>query len=64
MEGLSDEGHLDLEEYVQLVEDMRQRCSVLQHDLREYMDAVVHRCGNVLHQRHELLPSCELITPS
>ena len=44
-EGLSDEAHIDLEQYMQLLDDVNQRCSILQHDLRDYMDAVVHRQG-------------------
>ena len=43
MEGISSEAHLDLEEYVQLLEDVNQRCNVLQHDLRGHNDAIVHR---------------------
>lgn len=39
------EGQVDLEEYPQLLENMRQRCAVLQHDLQDYTDAVVHRCS-------------------
>ncbi|KAL0049693.1 hypothetical protein WJX82_007833 [Trebouxia sp. C0006] len=45
-EGLSDEAHIDLEQYMQLLDDVNQRCSILQHDLRDYMDAVVHRSSN------------------
>ncbi len=44
-EGLSNEAHIDLEQYMQLLDDVNQRCSILQHDLRDYMDAVVHRQG-------------------
>lgn len=28
---------------MQLLDDVTQRCSILQRDLRDYMDAVVHR---------------------
>ncbi|KAL0034255.1 hypothetical protein WJX77_005513 [Trebouxia sp. C0004] len=45
-EGLSNEAHIDLEQYMQLLDDVNQRCSILQHDLRDYMDAVVHRSSN------------------
>lgn len=44
-EGMSIEGQMDLEEYLQLLEDTKQRCAVLQHNLQEYTDAVVHRCS-------------------
>ena len=30
---------------MQLLDDVNQKCSILQHDLRDYMDAVVHRQG-------------------
>ena len=44
-EGMRSEGQMDLEEYLQLLEDMKQRCAVLQHDLQDYTDAVAHRCS-------------------
>ena len=45
IEGVSAEGQADLEEYVQLLDDMKHRCTVLQHDLQDYTDALVHRCS-------------------
>lgn len=43
MDGLTSEAQVDTEEFVQLQEDLNQRCSILQQDLRHHMDAVVHR---------------------
>ena len=45
---MSSERQVDLEAYPQLLEDMRQRCVVLQHDLQDYTDAVVHRCSIIM----------------
>ena len=43
MEGVTSEGQFDMEEYLQLLEDLGQRCTGLQHDLQNYNDAIVHR---------------------
>ena len=51
-EGLSNEAHKDLEQYMQLLDDVNQRCSILQHDLQDYMDAVVHRQGMTQESHH------------
>ena len=45
---MSIEGEMNLEEYPQLLADMKQRCAVLQHDLQSYTDAVIHRCGIIV----------------
>ena len=47
-EGMSNEGQRNLEEYAQLLEDMKQRCAMLQHELQDYTDAVVHRCNIIV----------------
>lgn len=48
IEGVSIEGQADLEEYLQLLDDMKHRCAVLQHDLQDYTDALVHRCSFIM----------------
>lgn len=47
-EGVSVEGQADLEEYLQLLDDLKRRCTVLQHDLQDYTDALVHRCSIIM----------------
>ena len=42
-EDVSVEGRMDLESYLQLLEDAKQRCTLLQRALQDYTDAVVHR---------------------
>lgn len=46
---------MDLEQYLQLLEDVKQRCSLLQHDLQDYIDAVAHRCTKLVHGCAELV---------
>lgn len=45
---MSIEGHMDLEEYLQLLENVKQKSAALQHDLQDYTDAVVHRCNMLI----------------
>ncbi|KAL3156853.1 hypothetical protein ABBQ38_001122 [Trebouxia sp. C0009 RCD-2024] len=43
LEGVNVEGQMDLENHLQLLEDTKQRCTLQQHALQDYTDAVVHR---------------------